>query len=108
MQDIGVVTAGPVEVQVLSHTAGIQAGLATDAAQDDKALERRIASLASTDLGFPPGGGYEYSNHGYSVRAWLCSACRVCRTRITSRLTYLSRCRWHAARSMSHLQPSGE
>jgi CubicO group peptidase (beta-lactamase class C family) len=53
--------------QVLTHTAGIPAGGSTDSAQDDQALERRIASLASTELHFAPGGGYEYANDGYSV-----------------------------------------
>ena len=39
----------------------------TIAAQDDQALERRIAELASIGLHFAPGGGYEYANDGYSI-----------------------------------------
>src|SRR6185369_6233862 len=47
--------------QVLSHTAGIPAGSFSDPAQDEQALERAIASLASTELRFAPGTGYEYA-----------------------------------------------
>src|SRR5919202_138887 len=53
--------------QVLSHTAGIPAGIHTDGAQDDQALQRRVASLASVKLSRAPGTGYEYANDGYSV-----------------------------------------
>ncbi len=53
--------------QVLTHTAGIPAGGFTDRGQDEEALERRIAELASTELHFAPGGGYEYANDGYSI-----------------------------------------
>ncbi len=53
--------------QVLTHTAGIPAGGFTDRGQDDQALERQIAELASIELHFAPGGGYEYANDGYSI-----------------------------------------
>jgi len=53
--------------QVLTHTAGIPVGGFTDPGQDDEALERRIAELASVALHFAPGGGYEYANDGYSI-----------------------------------------
>src|SRR5919202_2819982 len=53
--------------QTLSHTAGIPAGIHTDGAQDDQALQRRVASLASVKLSRAPGTGYEYANDGYSV-----------------------------------------
>ena len=53
--------------QVLTHTAGIPVGGFTDRGQDDEALERRIAGLASVALHFAPGGGYEYANDGYSI-----------------------------------------
>jgi CubicO group peptidase (beta-lactamase class C family) len=53
--------------QVLSHTSGIPAGTATDGAQDDQALQRRVAALASVELRYAPGSGYEYSLDGYSV-----------------------------------------
>src|SRR5919202_5368307 len=59
--------AGITVRQVLSHTAGIPAGTATDLAQDDQALQRRVASLASVKLRYAPGSGYEYSLDGYSV-----------------------------------------
>jgi CubicO group peptidase (beta-lactamase class C family) len=53
--------------QLLTHTAGIPAGGFADPAQDDQALERRIGELASVELHFAPGSGYEYANDGYSV-----------------------------------------
>ncbi len=53
--------------QVLTHTAGIPAGGSADPGQDDGALARRIAGLASVGLHFAPGGGYEYANDGYSM-----------------------------------------
>jgi CubicO group peptidase (beta-lactamase class C family) len=53
--------------QVLSHTAGIPASVVADLGPDDQALERRVASLASTELSRAPGSGYEYANDGYSV-----------------------------------------
>jgi CubicO group peptidase (beta-lactamase class C family) len=53
--------------QVLSHTAGIPASVVTDLDQDDQALERRVASLATVKLSRAPGSGYEYANDGYSV-----------------------------------------
>lgn len=53
--------------QVLTHTAGIPVGGFADRAQDDQALERRIAELASIELHFAPGSGYEYANDGYSI-----------------------------------------
>jgi CubicO group peptidase (beta-lactamase class C family) len=53
--------------QLLSHTSGIPAGTASDGAQDNEALQRRVASLASVKLERVPGSGYEYSLDGYSV-----------------------------------------
>ena len=52
---------------LLSHTAGIPEGATFDGAQDDEALERRVASLAAVPLNRAPGTGYEYANDGYSV-----------------------------------------
>src|SRR5919202_1588172 len=59
--------AGITVRQVLSHTSGIPSGGSTDLAQDDQALQRRVASLASVKLRYAPGSGYEYSLDGYSV-----------------------------------------
>jgi CubicO group peptidase (beta-lactamase class C family) len=53
--------------QLLSHTSGMPAGAASDGAQDEQALERRVASLAGVKLQRVPGSGYEYSLDGYSV-----------------------------------------
>jgi CubicO group peptidase (beta-lactamase class C family) len=53
--------------QVLSHTAGIPSSVVTDLGQDDPALERRVAFLATVKLIRAPGSGYEYANDGYSV-----------------------------------------
>jgi len=53
--------------QVLTHTAGIPVGGFADRGQDDQALERRVAELASIELHFAPGSGYEYANDGYSI-----------------------------------------
>ena len=52
---------------VLTHTAGIPSGGFTDPAQDDHALDRRVASLANVKLHFTPGSSYEYANDGYSI-----------------------------------------
>ena len=60
--------AGDITVrQLLTHTAGIPGGSNNDLAQDEQALERKVASLASVALHRAPGSGYEYSNDGYSV-----------------------------------------
>ena len=53
--------------QLLSHTAGIPADETYDGAQDDGALERRVAGLADVPLRRAPGTGFEYANDGYSV-----------------------------------------
>ncbi len=53
--------------QLLSHTAGIPQSFAADGAQDEQALERQVASLASVKLHSAPGTAYEYANDGYSV-----------------------------------------
>jgi CubicO group peptidase (beta-lactamase class C family) len=53
--------------QLLSHTAGIPESETYDGAQDDGALERRVAGLADVPLHRAPGTGFEYANDGYSV-----------------------------------------
>jgi CubicO group peptidase (beta-lactamase class C family) len=53
--------------QLLSHTAGIPGGETYDGAQDDEALERRVASLADVPLNRASGTGFEYANDGYSL-----------------------------------------
>jgi CubicO group peptidase (beta-lactamase class C family) len=53
--------------QLLSHTAGVPEGETHDGAQDDQALERRVAGLADVPLRRAPGAGFEYANDGYSV-----------------------------------------
>jgi CubicO group peptidase (beta-lactamase class C family) len=53
--------------QLLSHTAGIPGGETYDGAQDDEALERRVAGLADVPLRRAPGASFEYANDGYSV-----------------------------------------
>jgi CubicO group peptidase (beta-lactamase class C family) len=53
--------------QLLSHTAGVPASALYDGSQDDEALERRVAGLATVPLSRAPGSGFEYANDGYSV-----------------------------------------
>jgi CubicO group peptidase (beta-lactamase class C family) len=60
-------SAGITLRQLLSHTAGIPAAETYDGAQDDGALERRVAGLAEVPLNHAPGTTFEYANDGYSV-----------------------------------------
>jgi CubicO group peptidase (beta-lactamase class C family) len=60
--------------QLLSHTSGLPAGLPSDHAGDDGALERHVRSLAQVTLHRAPGEGFEYANDGFSILGALIQA----------------------------------
>ena len=53
--------------QLLSMSAGLPPSNRMDGNQDEIALEREVAGLATVALNRAPGSGYEYANDGFNV-----------------------------------------
>ncbi|MFI5697975.1 serine hydrolase domain-containing protein [Kribbella sp. NPDC051586] len=53
--------------QLLSHTAGFEGDIFNETGKGDDAVEKFVASLATTTQLFPPGEMFSYNNAGFAV-----------------------------------------